>query len=148
MSSRAPADAALVSPAAGVAGRVRVPGDKSISHRYALLAALADGDSLISGYSTGADCAATLGCLRGLGVTIDATVPGRIVPSVQMISPRGLRLAWGEVPSSRVPLGTMSWISTSEAAIWPVLRTVTWKLAGLPTWISFGATFSIVNWGL
>lgn len=78
MSSRAPADATIVSPAARAAGRVRVPGDKSISHRYALLAALADGDSLISGYSTGADCAATLACLRGLGVTIVVTAPGRV----------------------------------------------------------------------
>ena len=48
MSFRAPADATPVTPAARAAGRVRVPGDKSISHRYALLAALADGDSLIS----------------------------------------------------------------------------------------------------
>ena len=38
---------ALVRPAARVAGRIRVPGDKSISHRYAILAALADGPSLI-----------------------------------------------------------------------------------------------------
>ena len=46
----APADAALVKPAARVAGRLRVPGDKSISHRYAMLAALADGRSNIHGY--------------------------------------------------------------------------------------------------
>ncbi len=52
----APADAALVKPAARVAGRLRVPGDKSISHRYAMLAALADGRSNIQGYLTGADC--------------------------------------------------------------------------------------------
>ena len=60
----APADVALVKPAARAAGRVRVPGDKSISHRYAMLAALADGRSTIRGYLTGADCLATLGCLR------------------------------------------------------------------------------------
>ena len=53
-----------------VAGRVTVPGDKSISHRYALLAALAQGTSTIHGYSAGADCAATLDCLRALGVRI------------------------------------------------------------------------------
>ncbi len=102
MSSRAPADAALVSPAAGVAGRVRVPGDKSISHRYALLAALADGDSLISGYSAGADCVATLACLRGLGVTIDATAPGRI-----RIAGRGVRgLAAPRAPLDAANSGT------------------------------------------
>jgi 3-phosphoshikimate 1-carboxyvinyltransferase len=72
---RVPADSITVQPAVRAAGRVRVPGDKSISHRYALLAALADGESRISGYSPGADCAATLGCLRGLGVAVRATGP-------------------------------------------------------------------------
>ena len=60
----------MVHPAARVRGRVRPPGDKSISHRYALLAAIADGRSTIHGYSTGADCASTLRCLQGLGVDI------------------------------------------------------------------------------
>jgi 3-phosphoshikimate 1-carboxyvinyltransferase len=63
--------AAVVHPAPRVRGRVRPPGDKSISHRYALLAAIADGPSLIHGYSTGADCASTLRCLRGLGVSVE-----------------------------------------------------------------------------
>lgn len=67
---RTPADTITVAPASRAAGTVRVPGDKSISHRYAMLAALADGESVISGYSPGADCAATLECLRGLGVAI------------------------------------------------------------------------------
>ena len=61
----------VVRPAARVHGRLTVPGDKSISHRYALLAALADGSSTISHYSPGADCAATLACLAALGVVID-----------------------------------------------------------------------------
>lgn len=79
---RAPADVTTVTPADRAAGRVRVPGDKSISHRYALLAALADGESRLAGYSPGADCAATLGCLRALGVAIDVdgstiTIAGR-----------------------------------------------------------------------
>jgi len=67
---RAPADAAVVRPAPRVSGRIRVPGDKSISHRYALLGALADGRTRISNYSPGADCAATLACLRALGADI------------------------------------------------------------------------------
>src|SRR5262245_33180483 len=61
----------VVQPARSVHGRVRPPGDKSISHRYALLAAVADGGSELSGYSTGADCRSTIECLRGLGVAID-----------------------------------------------------------------------------
>jgi 3-phosphoshikimate 1-carboxyvinyltransferase len=67
---RAPADPAVVQPAQRVRGRTRVPGDKSISHRYAMLAALADGTSTIDGYSPGADCAATLECIRRLGADV------------------------------------------------------------------------------
>lgn len=55
-------------PARNIRGTVSLPGDKSISHRYAMLAALADGPSRLENYSTGADCASTLGCLRSLGV--------------------------------------------------------------------------------
>jgi len=54
-----------------VTGRLRVPGDKSISHRYAMLAAIADGVSRLHGYAPGADCAATLACLEALGVPIE-----------------------------------------------------------------------------
>src|SRR6478735_5621424 len=53
-----------------VSGRLRVPGDKSISHRYAMLAALADGTSHLTGYAPGADCAATLACLEALGARL------------------------------------------------------------------------------
>lgn len=63
--------AVTVYPTARVRGRVRLPGDKSISHRYAILAAIADGPSTIHGFSTGADCASTVACLRALGVSID-----------------------------------------------------------------------------
>jgi 3-phosphoshikimate 1-carboxyvinyltransferase len=49
---------------------LRLPGDKSISHRAALIAALARGKSEISNFSTARDCASTLGCLRSLGVSI------------------------------------------------------------------------------
>jgi 3-phosphoshikimate 1-carboxyvinyltransferase len=81
--THAPADTATIQPAARAAGRLRVPGDKSISHRYAMLAAMADGVSHIRGYLTGADCLATLDCLRALGVEIartnggDVTITGR-----------------------------------------------------------------------
>ena len=63
-------------------GRIRVPGDKSISHRYALIAALANGPSRLANYAPGADCHSTLACLRALGVSItedatNVTVMGR-----------------------------------------------------------------------
>ena len=57
---------ATVKPARRVRGRIRPSSDKSISHRYGLLAALADGRSVIRRYSAGADCAATLDCLERL----------------------------------------------------------------------------------
>jgi len=57
-----------VRPARNVRGSVRLPGDKSISHRYAMLAGIAEGASRLENYSTGADCASTLGCMRSLGV--------------------------------------------------------------------------------
>lgn len=77
--SPASADATTVRPTIRAGGHVRVPGDKSISHRYALLAALADGHSTILGYSPGADCAATLGCLRALGVPVQRTEGGFLI---------------------------------------------------------------------
>ena len=60
-----------VPPVASVGGTVRVPGDKSISHRAALFNALAEGEASITGFSSGADCASTLDCLRRLGVGIE-----------------------------------------------------------------------------
>ncbi len=57
-----------VSPASALHGVASVPGDKSISHRYAMLAGIAEGDSRIYNYSTGADCQSTLACMRALGV--------------------------------------------------------------------------------
>ena len=50
---------------------VNVPGDKSISHRYAMLASIAEGDSQIYNYSTGADCQSTLACMQALGVAAE-----------------------------------------------------------------------------
>ena len=60
-----------IAPARLINGRLRLPGDKSISHRAALIAALAFGSSEISNFSTARDCASTLGCLRDLGISIE-----------------------------------------------------------------------------
>ncbi|HTS12818.1 MAG TPA: 3-phosphoshikimate 1-carboxyvinyltransferase [Candidatus Limnocylindrales bacterium] len=62
----------VISPGGSVSGVVELPGDKSISHRYAILAALAQGASEIFNYASAADCRSTLECLRRLGVQIDA----------------------------------------------------------------------------
>jgi 3-phosphoshikimate 1-carboxyvinyltransferase len=58
----------VIRPARNLNGTLRLPGDKSISHRYAMLGAIAEGDTKIENYSTGADCASTLNCVRDLGV--------------------------------------------------------------------------------
>jgi len=60
-----------IHPARGLSGAVRMPGDKSISHRYALLGALAEGVTEIRGFSPAADCVSTLGCLERLGVAVE-----------------------------------------------------------------------------
>jgi 3-phosphoshikimate 1-carboxyvinyltransferase len=59
-----------VRPAKGVHGSVSLPGDKSISHRYAMLGALAEGDTKLANFSTGADCQSTLTCMQMLGAAV------------------------------------------------------------------------------
>ncbi len=68
MSFFSQASAKKIEPVKRLQGRVRFPGDKSISHRYALLAALAEGPSEIHFYSAAEDCQSTLNCLERLGV--------------------------------------------------------------------------------
>lgn len=87
--SGAASTAVTVKPARRLRGRLRVPGDKSISHRYALLAALAGGASTIRGYSAGADCRSTLGCLRALGVEVRETAEAGGASTV-VVAGRGL----------------------------------------------------------
>jgi 3-phosphoshikimate 1-carboxyvinyltransferase len=61
----------FIQPAKRIQGSLALPGDKSISHRAAMLAAVADGRSQIQNYSSSADCASTLSCLQQLGVRIE-----------------------------------------------------------------------------
>jgi len=60
-----------ISPARRVRGFVRIPGDKSISHRYGMLASIAEGTTKIHNYSTGADCHSTLRCMSALGALVE-----------------------------------------------------------------------------
>jgi 3-phosphoshikimate 1-carboxyvinyltransferase len=81
----------LIRPARNIFGSLRLPGDKSISHRYAMLGAFAEGISRFSNFSSGADCASTLACMEALGAKVNRTgadaveitgVAGRVTPSV------------------------------------------------------------------
>jgi 3-phosphoshikimate 1-carboxyvinyltransferase len=67
----------VITPAGPLQGSIQLPGDKSISHRYAMLASVAEGTSVIRNYSSGADCHSTLRCIRTLGIPV--TVNGREV---------------------------------------------------------------------
>lgn len=60
-----------INSASKLAGAIRLPGDKSISHRWAMIAALAEGKTTIHGYATGEDCHSTLGILKALGIEVE-----------------------------------------------------------------------------
>ena len=76
-----------IHPAKNILGSLRVPGDKSISHRYAMLAALADGQSKFDNFAPGADCASTLECVSALGCKVERDEKGIVT-----IDGRGLEL--------------------------------------------------------
>ncbi len=68
----------IIRPARNLTGTLRLPGDKSISHRYAMLSGLAAGTSTFANFSTGADCASSLGCVAALGATVEWLADGRV----------------------------------------------------------------------
>ena len=88
--STAPVPAAWrVAPSRAVRGRVRVPGDKSVSHRALMLGGIAEGETRISGFLDSEDCLATLAALRALGVRIERPTEHEVV--VQGVGLHGLR---------------------------------------------------------
>jgi 3-phosphoshikimate 1-carboxyvinyltransferase len=66
----------IIRPARTLQGSLTVPGDKSISHRYAMLAGLAEGTTRLANFSTGADPHSSLGCMEALGATVVKTGAG------------------------------------------------------------------------
>jgi 3-phosphoshikimate 1-carboxyvinyltransferase len=84
----------IIRPVKRIKGRLAVPGDKSISHRAAMISAIANGTSRLTNYSTSADCAATLSCLEKLGVSIERNEREVIVRGA---GPVGLRQPQGEL---------------------------------------------------
>jgi 3-phosphoshikimate 1-carboxyvinyltransferase len=74
-------------------GRVRVPGDKSISHRSIMLGSIAEGTTHVSGFLEGADAISTMNVFRALGVRIEGPHEGRVV--VHGVGRGGLRAAAG-----------------------------------------------------
>ncbi|HEX9119955.1 MAG TPA: 3-phosphoshikimate 1-carboxyvinyltransferase [Terriglobales bacterium] len=68
----------IVRPARNIRGSVAPPGDKSISHRYAMLGAIARGQTRLKNFSSGADCASTLACMAALGAGIERGADGAV----------------------------------------------------------------------
>jgi len=87
-----------IQPGGALTGRLRVPGDKSISHRSVLLGSLAQGVTEIDGFLEGEDTQATAAAMRAMGIAIDTVGPGRLV-----IEGRGLHGL--RAPSSALDLG-------------------------------------------
>jgi 3-phosphoshikimate 1-carboxyvinyltransferase len=121
------ADRVTVSPALTVSGGLRVPGDKSISHRYALLAAIADGRSTIANYAPGADCASTLDCISALGAIVSRTPaardgdPPRV--TIDGCGVRGLRAPAGDLDCGNS--GSTMRMLAGVVAAHPFLSTLT-----------------------
>jgi 3-phosphoshikimate 1-carboxyvinyltransferase len=80
-----------VEPAKHLAGGVQPPGDKSISHRYAMLAGLAEGTSALRNFSAAADCHSTLACMSALGAEVKVE---KELVRVTGHGPRGLKSSW------------------------------------------------------
>jgi 3-phosphoshikimate 1-carboxyvinyltransferase len=76
-------------PASTVTGALRVPGDKSISHRAIMFGAIAHGTTRITGFLEGADAISTMNVFRALGVQIEGPADGRV--TVHGVGPAGLR---------------------------------------------------------
>lgn len=78
-----------ISPAGAINGVITLPGDKSISHRYAMLGAIAEGITSISNFSTGADCQSTLGTVAALGIPVEREGGAVKIHGGRLSAPKG-----------------------------------------------------------
>jgi 3-phosphoshikimate 1-carboxyvinyltransferase len=101
-----------VSPASRVSGHVRVPGDKSISHRTLMLGGIAEGRTEVSGFLASADCLATLEAFRAMGVQVERrgetslTVHGRGLHG--LVAPTGILDMGNAGTAIRLSMGLLS----------------------------------------
>ena len=105
----------LADPGSILRGCLRVPGDKSISHRAIMLGALAEGVTTITGFLEGEDCLATLRAFRAMGVRIDGPEQGRV--TVHGVGLHGLRAPNGplDMGNSGTSMRLMSGILAGQA---------------------------------
>ena len=113
------APAGRIRPASRLRGELRLPGDKSISHRALLLAAIAEGESRIAGAGDGADVRSTAAVIEALGAVVERASDGRPTVDYRVVSPgaNGLR-----EPDDVLDCGNSG----------TTLRLTTGMLAGLP----------------
>lgn len=93
----------IARPGAPLLGRLRVPGDKSVSHRALMLAAIAEGTSTLDGFLEGEDTLATARILQQLGVRIEAPAPGQ--RRVHGVGLHGLRAPEGDLDCGNAGTG-------------------------------------------
>ena len=104
-----------VQPGGRLSGRLRVPGDKSISHRSIMLGALAEGTTEVTGFLEGEDCLATLNAFRAMGVEIQGPDEGRVV--IRGVGMHGLKPPAGELDmgNSGTSMRLMSGLMAAQA---------------------------------
>ncbi|KFE56129.1 3-phosphoshikimate 1-carboxyvinyltransferase [Pseudomonas syringae] len=85
----------IANPGGSVTGRIRVPGDKSISHRSIMLGSLAEGTTEVEGFLEGEDALATLQAFRDMGVVIEGPHHGRL--TIHGVGLRGLKAPPGAI---------------------------------------------------
>ena len=104
-----------VEPGGALRGRLRVPGDKSISPRAIMLGALAEGMTAVTGFLEGEDCLATLQAFRAMGVRIDGPDQGRV--TIHGVGLHGLRPPAGtlDMGNSGTSMRLMSGLLAGQA---------------------------------
>jgi 3-phosphoshikimate 1-carboxyvinyltransferase len=104
-------DAIKLSPVNRVRGELRFPGDKSISHRAAMISSLAEGVSTLKNFSSAQDCAATLACLAALGVKLETTADTVVIEGAGvtgLIQPQGMLDAQNSGTTMRLLAGILA----------------------------------------
>ncbi len=102
-------------PARAIEGVITLPGDKSISHRYGMLASIASGRSTIANYSTGADCQSTLACMAALGAKIQRQEGSVVIEGGPLQDPAGLLHGMLDAGNSGSTIRMLSGILAAQA---------------------------------
>jgi 3-phosphoshikimate 1-carboxyvinyltransferase len=108
-------------PSGALGGSLRPPPDKSISHRAALIATIAEGETRIEGYLDSADTRATLAAVRALGAEVEGVGPGGVEPTIRIrgVGLRGAKPARIDVGNSGTLLRLLpGWLAGQPEGSW------------------------------